>query len=94
MYEEIILISDELIKVGLVVWSKRKGYKPGQHILILVNGKNVIFTEHQNEDWVKVFGNSFDLYYNYFKAELLSGRYLSDQLLCEKLIDEIDGNAG
>jgi hypothetical protein len=94
LYEEIISITDGVIKIGLVVWVKGYGRKPGRTILILIDAKNVSLVRYQNKDWQSVFDNSYDTYYDRFKAELLKGRYLSDQSICEKLIDEIDINVG
>lgn len=93
LYEEIISITDEFIEIGLIVWVSGRARKPGRHILILTKAKNISLIEHQDNDWEAVFGKGFDKYYNRFKAELLKGTYLSDQSLCGKLIDEIDGNA-
>ncbi|WP_374949049.1 hypothetical protein [Mucilaginibacter sp.] len=94
LYEDVISIIDGITKVGLVVWSKGKGNNSGRYILLLINAKSISVSEHQENDWQAVFSNSYDLYYNRFKTELKKGTYLSDQSLCEKLIDEIDENIG
>ena len=41
--------------------------------------------------WEKFFGDTYNAYYDYFETERNVGRWLSDYSLCEKLIDEIEG---
>ena len=89
LYEQILSIEDDKIDLGLVVWKNIKN-KPGKQILILMSVKNINMTEFQDKAWSNLFGNKFDDYYEYFKLQLETGRYLSDQSLCEELIDEYD----
>jgi hypothetical protein len=91
LYEQIISIDNEKIEIGLVVWKNGIKKKSGQHILILMTVKNIILTELQDNAWTKIFGNAYDNYYKYFKAQLDTGRYLSDQSICYELYDEYEG---
>lgn len=91
LYEQVISIDNEKIEIGLVVWIDGIVDKPGQHILILMSVKNIALTELQNNAWTEIFGNAYDNYYNYFKTQLDTGRYLCDQSKCYELYDEYEG---
>jgi hypothetical protein len=91
LYEQIISIDKDNIEIGLVVWKDGIKNKFGQDILILMSAKKITLTEFQDKAWVELFGNIYDNYYKYFKTQLDKGRYLSDQSLCSKLIDEYEG---
>lgn len=91
LYEQIISVDNDKIEIGLVVWKDGIGNQPGQHILILMSVKNITLTELQYSAWKKIFGNSYDSYYKYFKTQLATGRYLSDQKNCNELYDEYEG---
>jgi hypothetical protein len=90
LYEQIIAINNEKIEIGIVVWKNGTEDVFGQQILILLTAKNVKLTEFQDKAWIEIFGNSYDNYYNYFKSQLSTGRYLSDQTLCYELYDEFE----
>jgi hypothetical protein len=90
LYEQIISIKNDKIEIGLVVWKDGIDDNAGQHILILMNVKNIIMKELQDNAWAAIFGTSYDNYYKYFKAQLDTGRYLSDQLNCYELYDEYE----
>ena len=92
LYEQVISIDHENIEIGFVVWKNGIKRKRGQQILILVNAKNINLTEMQDQAWNKIFGISYDNYYEYFKSQLLTGRYLSDQSICYELYDEIENH--
>jgi hypothetical protein len=94
LYEDIISFTDEIIEIALVVWAKGQKGKQGKQILILISAKNVLLMEHQKIDWANIFGNEYDRYYDLFTTELLKRTYLSDQSLCENLIDKIDETVG
>jgi len=53
--------------------------------------KNITLTELQDNAWSEIFGNAYDNYYKYFKTQLDTGRYLSDQSNCYELYDEYEG---
>lgn len=91
LYEQVISVDNDNIEIGLVVWKNRIYDEPGQHILILMSVKNITLTELQDNAWTEIFGNTYDNYYNYFKTQLSSGRYLSDQSICYELYDEYEG---
>jgi hypothetical protein len=88
LFEQIISIDNEKIEIGLVVWKDGVGKKRGHYILILISAKNINLTELQDEAWQEIFGNAYDDYYKYFKDQLATGRYLSDQSVCYDLYDE------
>jgi len=91
LYEQIISIDKDNIEIGLVVWKDGLDDKPGQHILILMSVKNIVLTELQDNAWTEIFGNAYDNYYEYFKMQLETGRYLSDQPNCYELYNEYEG---
>jgi len=90
LYEQIISIDSEKIEIGLVAWKKGNKKKPGQQILILMTVKNITLKELQDNAWTEIFGNTYNNYYKYFKTQLDSGRYLSDQSICYELYDEYE----
>lgn len=90
LYEQIISIDNDKIEIGLVVWKSGTKKKPGQHILILMSVNNISLTELQDNAWTEIFGKAFDNYYKYFKTQLDTGRYLSDQSNCYELYDEYE----
>jgi hypothetical protein len=90
LYEQIISFDIDKIEIGLIVWKDGIDNNPGQHILILLSAKNITATEFQDKAWAEIFGTAFDQHYNYFKAQLETGRYLSDQPNCYKLYDEFE----
>lgn len=90
LYEQIISFDIDKIEIGLIVWKDGIDNNPGQHILILMSVKNIIVTEFQDKAWTEIFGTTYDKYYNYFKAQLQTGRYLSDQPNCYKLYNEFE----
>ncbi len=89
LYEEILSVDTNNIELAIVVWKENMD-KAGEQILILLSVKEVILTEFQDEYWQKLFGNKYSHYYQYFKSQLGEGRYLSDQSLCEELIEEYE----
>lgn len=91
LYEQVISIDKDIIEIGLVVWKDGIDDKPGQHVLILMRVKNITLTELQENAWTEIFGNTYDNYYKYFKKQLDTGRYLSDQSICYELYDEYEG---
>ncbi len=90
LYEQIISIDNDKIEIGLVAWKDGIEEERGKHILILMEVKNIILTELQAKAWNEIFGNAYDNYYKYFKTQLDSGRYLSDQSICCELYDEYE----
>lgn len=91
LYEQVISIDKDKIEIGLVVWKDGVDDKPGMQILILMSVKNITLTELQDNAWTEIFGNTYDNYYKYFKKQLDTGRYLSDQSICYELYDEYEG---
>lgn len=90
LYEQIISIDNDMIEIGLVVWKDGINDECGQQILILMRVKSIILTEFQDKAWEEIFGNTYDNYFNYFKTQLETGRYLSDQSICNELFDEFE----
>ncbi len=90
LYEQIISIDNENIEIGVVVWKDEIEDEAGQHIFILMTVKDIVLTELQDNAWAEIFGNVYDDHYKYFKEQLNSGRYLSDQSICYDLYDEYE----
>jgi len=91
LYEQVISIDKDKIDIGLILWKDGVNGKQGQYILILMSVKNITLTELQDKAWTEIFGNAYDNYYKYFKNQLATGRYLSDQPSCYTLYDEFEG---
>ena len=63
---------------------------PGERILMIVTAKELKLTENQGLAWNNIFGNKYDDYYQYFKEQFESDRYVSDYSVCLKLVDEFE----
>ena len=87
LYDQVITIDSENIRIGLVFYNNNKTRRRKQ-ILILLTAQNILLEEHQKEAWNNLFGDKYDDCYNYFRAQFNKGRYLSDYTECEKLVDE------
>lgn len=90
LYEQIISFDKDNIEIGLVLWKNGTDDEPGQHILVLMSVKNIALKELQDNAWKEIFDNKYNNYYNYFKSQLKTGRYLSDQSICYELYDEYE----
>jgi hypothetical protein len=90
LYEQIVSIENNIIELAFDFWAKSKGKKPGQNILLLISATDIIVAEQQDLAWNKLFGTEFDGYYQYFKNQFDSERYVSDQHICLQLIEEYD----
>lgn len=89
LYEQVITAETDKIEIVFHFWQSQKD-KPGIRIIVIVSAKDLVITENQNEAFHKLFGNKFDKYYNYFKQQFDSERYVSDGHICSELIDELD----
>ena len=90
LFEQIISIDSNNIEIGLMAWKDGIKNEPGEQILILISAKSITLTESQDNAWTEIFGNAYDNYYKYFKEQLDTGRYLSDQPNCYELFDEYE----
>ena len=90
LYEQVISIDNDKMEIGLIVWKDGINDLPGEHILILMSVKSITVTELQDNAWKELFGNTYDNYYEYFKMQFDTGRYLSDQPNCYELYDEFE----
>lgn len=93
VYEQVTHIDNEQIEIVFHFWkSNLKDDKPGERIIVTVSANILTLTENQYQSWTEIFGNKFDKLYRYFEEQFDSGRYISDQNECEKLIDEFEQN--
>lgn len=88
LFEQILSFDNHKIEMAIVVWTDGNMVDLGQRILILLSVKNIRVTERQDIAWREIFGNTYDNFYAYFKAEFSSGRYLSSYSVCDELYDE------
>ena len=89
LYEQIVSIDNDKLEIGMIFWKDYEN-KPGEHILILLTARNINIIEKQDEKWIHYFGESFNKYLDFYKLQLESGEYFSDQWICEKMIDKLD----
>ncbi len=87
--EQIIEITEEKIKVGLVVWKKGK---PGKPILILISVTSIVINDERDKAWAMIFAHNYDDHYNYFKSQLEKGIFLSDVTKCKELISKFESD--
>jgi hypothetical protein len=89
LYEQVITADTDRIEVVFHFWQSHKD-KPGERIIVIVSAKDLSITENQDEAFHKLFGDNYDKYYNYFKQQFDSERYVSDGHICTELIEELD----
>ena len=90
LYEEILVWEKGHIEIAFDLW-KHNSINNNHRYLLLLSCKQLKINEYQSEAWRKFFGDTYKAYYDYFETERNVGRWLSDYSLCEKLIDEIEG---
>jgi hypothetical protein len=90
LYEQIISIDNDKIELAFTFWKTFQDDKPGQRFVLLLTATDIIISGRQDEAWQNIFGSDYDNYYQYFKQQFDSDRYVSDHNKCLELIDEYD----
>lgn len=91
LYEQITRLDKECVEIVFHLWkSNLTEDKPGERIIVIASGKNLIINEKQDKAWFETFGHDYDKIYDYFKEQFDSDRYVSDHNECEKLIEEFE----
>jgi len=91
LYEQVSKIENNRIEIVFHFWkSNLDTEKPGERIIVIASAKNIVLTENQDKAWNEIFGNKYDKYYEYFKLQFDSDRYVSDHNECAKLITEFE----
>jgi hypothetical protein len=89
--EQVIKLTDEHKEIAYELWHSNENEDlPGERILMIVSSTNLKLTEDQDKAWIKIFGNVYDDFYQYFKYQFESGRYVSGYSECLKLVDEYE----
>lgn len=88
LYEQIISIEKEKIDLAFTFWKTFEGDKPGERYVLLLTASEIEVIEKQDLAWQQTFGSDFDNYYEYFKQQFNSDRFVSDQNICQELIEE------
>lgn len=89
--EQILKLNDDLIEIAFELWHTNPNEDlPGERILMIASAKELNLTENQDEAWNEIFGKKYDDYYQYFKEQFESDRYVSDYTECLKLVDEYE----
>jgi|SRR5690554_1084070 len=87
--EQILKLNNDLIEIAFELWHSNPNEDfPGERILVIVSAKEINLIENQKKSWNEIFGNKYDDYYQYFKEQFESDRYVSDYTECLKLVDE------
>lgn len=91
LYEQITRLDKECVEIVFNLWkSNLKEDKPGERIIVIASGKDLVINEKQDKAWIETFGHDFDKIYDYFKEQFDSDRYVSDHNECEILIEEFE----
>ncbi len=91
LYEQVTKVEDDKIEVVFHFWkSNADENKHGKRVLVIVSASEISVIEEQEKAWLDLFGKEYDNYYEYFKSQFNSGRYVSDYSECMKLIKEFD----
>lgn len=89
--EQVLKLNPDQIEIAFEFWHDNPDYDlPGEIILVLVTAKELKLIENQDKAWNEIFGNTYDSYYQYFKEQFESDRYVSDYSECLKLVDEFE----
>ncbi len=88
--EQILKLSSNQLEIAFELWHDNPDEDlPGDRILMLVSAKELKLIENQDKAWNEIFGNTYDNYYQYFKEQFQSDRYVSDYSEYLKLVDEL-----
>jgi hypothetical protein len=89
--EQITQIDKERIEIVFHFWkSNLNEGRPGQAIILIVSANCLTLLEEQDLAWTKIFDTRLYPYYQYFKKQYASNRYISDHAECEKVIEEYE----
>ncbi|MFO7938904.1 MAG: hypothetical protein R6U66_04055 [Bacteroidales bacterium] len=91
LYEQIIAFEKETMEVALV-FLKENSEEEDEYILVLLTVKKIEVKELQDKSWWQYFDESSRVYLDLYKKELAKGTWISDQWVCEKLINEVDNS--
>jgi hypothetical protein len=86
LYEQIISIENNKVEIAFEFWKA----KPGKRFILLLTATEIVVTEKQDNAWKGLFDSEFEDYYQYFKKQFDSDRYVSDYTKCLELVDEYD----
>ena len=91
LYEQVTNISDDKIEIAFHFWKSNLNQdRPGDPIIVIASARQLKITENQDKSWRELFGDAYNDFYNYFKEQFDSDRYVSDFHECLKLIDEFE----
>jgi len=94
LYEQVTKIESNRIEIVIHFWKSNIDIeKLGERIIVIASAQGILLTENQDKAWNKILGNEYNDYYQYFKEQFDSERYLSDRNECEKLIIEFENRA-
>jgi hypothetical protein len=89
--EQVTILSKEQKEIVFELWhSNENDDLPGERILLIASANELKLIEEQEEAWNQIFGNEYDEFYQYFKDQFESDRYVSDYSECLKLVDEFE----
>ncbi len=89
--EQILKLNSNQLEIAFELWHDNPDEDlPGDRILMLVSAKELKLIENQDKAWNEIFGNTYDNYYQYFKEQFQSNRYVSDYSEYLKLVDEYE----
>ncbi|WP_053404614.1 hypothetical protein [Persicobacter sp. CCB-QB2] len=87
--EQVLKLKHDQVKIAFELWHDNPNEDlPGDRILVLVSAKELELIENQDKAWNEIFGKKYDNFYQYFKEQFESDRYVSDYSECLKLVDE------
>jgi hypothetical protein len=91
LYEQVSKIKKDRIEIVFHFWKSNLDVdEPGERVIVIASAQNIVLTENQDKAWNEIFGNKYDKYYEYFKEQFDSDRYVSDHNECAKLITEFE----
>lgn len=89
--EQLLKLNPDQLEIAFELWHDNPDEDlPGDRILVLVSANELKLIENQDKAWNEIFGNTYDNYYQYFKEQFESDRYVSDYSECLKLVDEFE----
>ena len=91
LYEQVSKIENNRIEIVFHFWKSNLDIdKPGERIIVIASAQNIVLTENQDKAWNEIFENKYNEYYEYFKEQFDSDRYVSDHNECATLITEFE----
>ncbi|MCB0704150.1 MAG: hypothetical protein KDC34_02530 [Saprospiraceae bacterium] len=79
LHEQVTQINQNQIDIVLNLWKYGSTKKErNKNVIVKISADKLLLSEQQDKAWNHLFSAKYDNYYDYFKAQFDTGRYISD----------------